>query len=76
MCPVRLHPHALDALTGYFIIFYLVILQIPHLDKAMALHDDEDLILAVMPVLALRDTRLTDVDAYLPTVWLSYALRV
>ena len=68
MRPAGLHPHALDMISRHFILFDLVILQISHLDKSMALHDDEDLILAVMPVLALRDTRLTDVVVYLSAI--------
>jgi hypothetical protein len=34
----------------------------------MALHYDENLILAVVPVLTFGDARLRNVDAYLPTI--------
>ena len=73
--PARFHPYALDMVTGYFILLDLIILQIPHLDKTMTLNNDKYLVLAVVPVLALGNAWLRNVDAYLPAVGCPHQLR-
>jgi hypothetical protein len=62
-------------ITGHFILFYFVILQIPHLDKAVPFYDDKYLVLAVMPVLPFGNTRLRYIYAYLASIGCPYQLR-
>ena len=59
MSPARLHPYALDMITRYFVLFHLVILKIPHLDKSVTFYNDKYLVLTVVPVLPFGNTRLT-----------------
>ena len=68
MRPAWLHVNALDLITRDLILFNLAVLQIAHLDQAMTVNHNEDLPLALMPVLTLCDTGLADVDGHLPVV--------
>ena len=42
--------------------------QVPHLDLPMPLHDDENLVLALMPVLPLGDPGLADIHRKLTVI--------
>ena len=53
VCPSRLHPYPLNAISRYLILFDLVVFQIPHLNQATPFDNDEDLVLAVVPMLPL-----------------------
>ena len=68
MRPAWLHENTLNMITGHLILLRLVILQIPHLNQAVAVDDDEDLPFAQVPVLALFYSRLRDVDGYLAAI--------
>ena len=48
--------------AGYFVFFDLVVFEVSHLDQAMAFYYDEDLVLAVVSVLAFGNAWLTDID--------------
>ena len=56
----------LDGLAGH---------DVSLLDQSVTMHHDKLLPLRVMPMLALRDAWLTDVDADLPTVLRVHQLR-
>ncbi len=67
MRPAGFHPYALNVLAGYFIFFNLIVFEVSHLDQAVAFYYDEDLVLAVVPVLAFGNAWLTDVDLFTVT---------
>ena len=68
MRPAGFHIDALDLVPAHFVLFNLAILQIPHLDEAVTVDNDEDFPFRLMPVLSFGDARLADVDAHLSVV--------
>lgn len=62
----RQHVNGLDLLPGYLKFPDLVRADLPFLDQAMAGNHHKKLPLGIMPVLALSDPGLTDVDGKLP----------
>lgn len=75
MCPSRDHIHGLDPIAGHLELDGLAGHDVPLLNQSMPMHHDELLPLRVMPMLALRDAWLADVDADLPTVLRVHQLR-
>lgn len=62
------HVHHLDVVARDFELDDLIRALLALLDQTMTLHHDEELPLAVVPVLSLGDARLADVDAHLSAV--------
>lgn len=62
------HDDGLDFVTTHLIVEDFVRALLAELDEAVARDDDELFPLGVMPMLALGDTRLRDIDAYLSAV--------
>ena len=64
------HVHGLDLVAIHFPFqnFSLRVVQVALLDESVAFDHDELLELGVVPVLALGDARLGDVDAHLPRI--------
>lgn len=64
----REHDDTLDFVTTHLVVEDFVRALLAELDEAVARNDDELFPLGVVPMLALGDTRLRDVDAYLSAV--------
>ena len=62
------HVHGLDVLACDFVVPHFVGAFLAQLDEAVAADDDKGFPLAVVPVLALGDAGLGDVDAHLSAV--------
>ena len=74
MSVARQHDDGLDAVTADFIFNDLVTSLLAHLDQAVAGNHDELLPFRVVPMLAFRDARLGNVDAYLTAIQRVYQL--
>ena len=64
----REHDDGLDFVTTHLVVEDFVSAFLAKLDEAVARDDDELFPLGVVPMLALGDAGLGDVDAYLSTV--------
>ena len=66
----RQHNHTLNLVAAHLVVqdFTLGIVLVAQLDQTMSAHHDKLFPLGVMPVLALGDARLADVDAHLAAV--------
>ena len=64
----RQHVDALDVVATDLKLYDLICAEFALLNQAMTGHHDEELPLCVVPVLALCDARLTDIDAHLTTI--------
>ena len=75
MRPPRDHMDRFNLFPADFKLHGFPRIDIPLLDQPMAMHNDEQLPLGIVPVLPLRDARLADIDAHLPAVGRVHQLR-
>ena len=68
VCPAGDHVDGLDFVAGNFKFYRLPRVDVPLLDQAVAVDHDELLPLGVVPVLALGDAGLGNIDAHLAAV--------
>ena len=68
VCPSRNHINRFNLLTTDFKFHGLSGIDIPLLDQAVPMDNNELFPLTIVPMLALGDTRLGNINAYLATV--------